>query len=94
MSLGVVGPRPGGLCALAFLMMPLSPSGLRRVVANSDKRIVITFVDGSAPIKADVVIGADGLKSTAKQALFPEAAGDPYPPQYECVFLIPYLSAV
>lgn len=56
------------------------------VVANPDHRNLITFVDGSPPVEADLVIGADGLKSTAKQALFSEAAGNPYPPQYECVF--------
>ncbi|KAJ6109735.1 hypothetical protein N7486_001970 [Penicillium sp. IBT 16267x] len=48
------------------------------------KHLVI-FVDGSEPAEADLVIGADGLKSTVKRALFdaenPE--DDPYPPKYE-----------
>lgn len=55
------------------------------VAASPDCRNVITFVDGSPSVEADLVIGADGLKSTARRALFPEAVEDPYPPQYECV---------
>ncbi|KAJ5634876.1 hypothetical protein N7528_002718 [Penicillium herquei] len=46
---------------------------------------MITFKDGSEPVEADLVIGADGVKSTVKRAVFdaetPE--DDPYPPQYE-----------
>ncbi|KAJ9306477.1 hypothetical protein DTO217A2_4023 [Paecilomyces variotii] len=53
------------------------------VVANADGRNIVRFADGSPPIEADLVIGADGLKSTAKNALFQENTGDPYPPQYE-----------
>lgn len=55
------------------------------VVANADGRNIVRFADGSPPIEADLVIGADGLKSTAKNALFQERNGDPYPPQYEYV---------
>ena len=54
-----------------------------KVVANPDGRNTISFVDGSPTIEADLVIGADGLKSVAKRALFPDAKEDPYPPQYE-----------
>ncbi|KAJ5180404.1 hypothetical protein N7492_003614 [Penicillium capsulatum] len=46
---------------------------------------LIVFDDGSEPVEADLVIGADGLKSTVKRALFDAAdpVDDPYPPQYE-----------
>lgn len=54
-----------------------------RVVANTEERNVVIFADGSVPVEADLVIGADGLKSTVKRALFPEAERDPYPSQYE-----------
>lgn len=53
------------------------------VVANPEGRNIVHFVDGSEPVEADIVIGADGVKSTAKRALFPEAAEDHYPPHYE-----------
>ncbi|KAJ5832120.1 hypothetical protein N7474_000431 [Penicillium riverlandense] len=53
------------------------------VVSHADKRNVIRFVDGSPPVEADLVIGADGIRSTAKRALFPDAEEEPYPPQYE-----------
>ncbi|KAH7027188.1 uncharacterized protein B0I36DRAFT_385263 [Microdochium trichocladiopsis] len=54
-----------------------------QVVANPDGPNTIEFVDGSPPIEADLIIGADGLKSRVKLALFPEAEKDPYPPRYE-----------
>ncbi|KAJ5628333.1 hypothetical protein N7490_010561 [Penicillium lividum] len=46
---------------------------------------LVTFVDGSEPVEADLVIGADGLKSTVKRALFDveDSQDDPYPPKYE-----------
>lgn len=52
--------------------------------APSGKHL-ITFVDGSDPVEADLVLGADGLKSTVKRALFDAETGDqdPYPPRYE-----------
>ncbi|KAB8239130.1 hypothetical protein ETB97_012820 [Aspergillus alliaceus] len=53
------------------------------VVANPDGRNVVSFVDDSPPVEADLVIGADGLKGIVKRALFPEAEEDPYPPHYE-----------
>lgn len=53
------------------------------VFANAEGRNVVKFVDGSPDIEADLVIGADGIRSTAKRALFPEAGKDPYPPHYE-----------
>lgn len=65
------------------------PDGLivqKRVVevfANAEGRNVVKFADGSPPVEADLVIGADGLKSTVKKALFPEAKEDPYPPHFE-----------
>lgn len=59
------------------------------VVASQDSRNIITFVDGSPSVEVDLVIGADGLKSTTRRALFPEAVEDPYPPHYECVVIPP-----
>ncbi|KAL1967008.1 hypothetical protein VTN77DRAFT_3532 [Rasamsonia byssochlamydoides] len=52
------------------------------VVANPDGRNLVRFADGSPPIEADLVIGADGVKSTVKRALFPEMT-NPYPHHYE-----------
>ncbi|CAG8295554.1 unnamed protein product [Penicillium salamii] len=46
-------------------------------------RNTIYFADGTLSVDADLVIGADGVKSTTKRALFPEAGADPYPPHYE-----------
>jgi 2-polyprenyl-6-methoxyphenol hydroxylase-like FAD-dependent oxidoreductase len=54
-----------------------------QVIANPKGRNIIHFVDGSESVEADIVIGADGVKSIAKRALFPEAAEDQYPPHYE-----------
>jgi 2-polyprenyl-6-methoxyphenol hydroxylase-like FAD-dependent oxidoreductase len=53
-----------------------------QVEANPEGRNIVRFADGSAPVEADLVIGADGLKTTVKQALFPDAKEDLYPPQY------------
>lgn len=53
------------------------------VVAHPDQRNVVLFADGSPQVEADLVIGADGVRSTAKRALFPDAKENPYPPQYE-----------
>lgn len=54
-----------------------------QIIANPEGRNIIHFVDGSESVEADIIIGADGVKSTAKRALFPEAAEDRYPPHYE-----------
>ncbi|RAL00094.1 FAD-dependent oxidoreductase, partial [Aspergillus ibericus CBS 121593] len=59
------------------------------VTANPTGPNTITFTDNSPPIHADLVIGADGLKSIVKQALFPESTEDPYPPHYDDFPLIP-----
>lgn len=54
------------------------------VIAGSNgSPAVIRFEDGSTPVEADLVIGADGLRSITKRALFPDIKGDAYPPQYE-----------
>ncbi|EAW24766.1 FAD-dependent oxidoreductase [Aspergillus fischeri NRRL 181] len=58
---------------------------VERVVASPDDRNTIYFKDGSPAVEADLVIGADGIKSVAKRALFPEAEEDPFPPHYEGV---------
>ena len=56
---------------------------ISEVIANANNRNVVKFADGSPDVEADLVIGADGIKSTVKRALFPEANEDPYPPSYE-----------
>ncbi|EGE78646.1 extracellular salicylate hydroxylase/monooxygenase, variant 5 [Blastomyces dermatitidis ATCC 18188] len=53
------------------------------VVANADGRNIIKFADGSPDVEVDLVIGADGLKSVAKKALFPAEGQDLYPPHYQ-----------
>jgi 2-polyprenyl-6-methoxyphenol hydroxylase-like FAD-dependent oxidoreductase len=53
------------------------------VVAGANGRHVVSFADGSAPVEADLVIGADGLKSIARRAVFPDDGEDPYPAHYE-----------
>lgn len=56
------------------------------VIANPQgRRNVVRFADGSESIDADLVIGADGVRSTVKMALFREHNQDPYSPQYEYV---------
>jgi 2-polyprenyl-6-methoxyphenol hydroxylase-like FAD-dependent oxidoreductase len=55
------------------------------VTANPQGKNTVRFVDGSDPVEADLVIGADGVRSIAKEALFPDAKGNPYPPNYEYV---------
>lgn len=58
-----------------------------RVVPNGgpNGKHLIVFADGSDSVEADLVIGADGLKSTVKRAIFDVEAAeeDPYPPKYE-----------
>ncbi|KAF4583104.1 extracellular salicylate hydroxylase/monooxygenase [Ophiocordyceps camponoti-floridani] len=53
-----------------------------QVVAKGEGRNVVRFVDGTS-VEADMVIGADGLNGLTKNALFPEAGSDPFPPIYE-----------
>ncbi|EEP76802.1 predicted protein [Uncinocarpus reesii 1704] len=52
------------------------------VIANPKGRSVIKFADGSPDYEADLIIGADGLKSPTRRALFPEAKEDPYPAEF------------
>ncbi|KAI8716595.1 FAD-binding-3 domain-containing protein [Fusarium sp. LHS14.1] len=54
-----------------------------KVVANAQGKNTVHFVDGSDSIEADLVIGADGVRSIAKEALFPDAKENPHPPNYE-----------
>lgn len=53
-----------------------------QVIPNPDGRGVLRFADGSPDVEADLIIGADGLRSQARKALFPDAKEDPYPPQF------------
>lgn len=54
-----------------------------QVITNSEGRGFIRFDDGSEDVEADLIIGADGLKSQTRRALFPEAEDEPYPPQFK-----------
>lgn len=54
-----------------------------QVVAKPDGLNVVSFLDGSPSVEADLVVGADGLKSSAKKAIFPDEKGDPYPSRYQ-----------
>lgn len=56
---------------------------ISEVLACPNGMNLIHFVDGSPSVEADLVIGADGVRSSAKRAIFPEAKEDPYPPNYE-----------
>lgn len=56
---------------------------ISKVIASPTGKNLIHFVDGSRSLEADLVIGADGVRSTAKRAIFREAKEDPYPPKYE-----------
>lgn len=54
-------------------------------------KIAVKFADGSPDVNADLVIGADGLKSIVRRAVFdagPEGK-EPYPPKYEYVCPLP-----
>ncbi|KAJ5771098.1 uncharacterized protein N7511_003149 [Penicillium nucicola] len=56
---------------------------ISEVVVRTEEKNLIQFADGTPPLEADLVIGADGVQSTAKRALFPDTKDDPYPPHYE-----------
>lgn len=56
---------------------------VKEVVVRGREKNIVRFADGSADVEADLVIGADGVKSTVKKALYQDAHGDPYSPQYE-----------
>ncbi|EED18486.1 extracellular salicylate hydroxylase/monooxygenase, putative [Talaromyces stipitatus ATCC 10500] len=62
----------------------ISKKRISQVIAGSNGGpVTVRFEDGSMPVEADMVIGADGLRSTTKNALFPDIKGDIYPPHYE-----------
>ncbi|EEA24710.1 hypothetical protein EYB25_004185 [Talaromyces marneffei] len=57
---------------------------ISQIVSGSNNGpVIVRFEDGSKPVEADLVIGADGLRSITKNALFPDVKGEIYPPQYE-----------
>ena len=50
---------------------------------------VLRFADGGFDAQANLVLGADGLKSVARRSIFRgEDGGDAYPPHYEYVVAI------
>lgn len=62
---------------------------VKEVVIHENEKKIVRFADGSPEVEADLVIGADGVKSTVKKALFTDSQEDPYPPQYEYVTTMP-----
>ncbi|KAK2759326.1 hypothetical protein FQN54_002804 [Arachnomyces sp. PD_36] len=56
---------------------------ISEVVPSAEGRSVVKFADGSPDEEADLVIGADGLKSIVRRGIFREEEEDPYPPHYE-----------
>ncbi|PHH76419.1 hypothetical protein CDD82_3998 [Ophiocordyceps australis] len=53
------------------------------VVADPMRRNTISFADGSPSVEADMVIGADGVKSPTRRALFPDSEHDDFSPHFE-----------
>lgn len=54
-----------------------------RVICAKDQRPRISFTDGSPDVEADLVVGADGVRSIAKSAVLP---ADGAPDQYNAVY--------
>jgi 2-polyprenyl-6-methoxyphenol hydroxylase-like FAD-dependent oxidoreductase len=53
------------------------------VVSRSEGRNLVKFADGSPEVEADLVIGADGIRSTTRRAIFSDTEEDLYRPHYE-----------
>ncbi|KAI9805482.1 MAG: hypothetical protein M1825_000733 [Sarcosagium campestre] len=60
----------------------VSGKRVSRVVVDAVKNSKIEFSDGDK-VEADLVIGADGVKSIVKKAVVGDGASDEYPPHYE-----------
>ncbi|KAI1907651.1 hypothetical protein LOZ61_004778 [Ophidiomyces ophidiicola] len=60
-----------------------------QVIANANGRSVVKFADGTSDVEADLIIGADGLRSPTRRALFPDASEDLYPPIFRQVIRPP-----
>ncbi|PYH68539.1 FAD-dependent oxidoreductase [Aspergillus vadensis CBS 113365] len=54
-----------------------------RVISHPTQRNTVTFVDGSEPVDADLVIGADGLRSVVRQSLLDGEGEGLGGPRYE-----------
>lgn len=55
-----------------------------RVLCADDQRPRISFADGSPDVEADLVVGADGVRSVAKSAVLPaDGASDKHDAVYE-----------
>ena len=53
------------------------------VISRSEGRNLVKFADGSPEVEADLVIGADGVRSTTRRAIFTNVKDDMYRPHYE-----------
>ncbi|RAK87210.1 FAD/NAD(P)-binding domain-containing protein [Aspergillus costaricaensis CBS 115574] len=54
-----------------------------RVISHPTQRNMVTFVDGSEPVYADLVVGADGLRSVVRQSIFDGGGEGLGGPRYE-----------
>lgn len=54
-----------------------------RVIYSQNQRPVIQFADGSPDLGADLVIGADGVKSVVKRLVTDDGNSDEYPAAFE-----------
>lgn len=57
------------------------------VIPHPTQRNKVTFVDGSEPVYADLVVGADGLRSVVRQSLLDDEGDGP---RYEYTYTLPY----
>lgn len=55
------------------------------VAYTEDRRPVVQFADGSKDLEADLVIGADGVKSMVKKSVTGDGKVDEHPAFYESV---------
>ena len=53
------------------------------VVHDKDHRPVVQFTDGSPDLDADLIIGADGVRSVVKKSVTGDGKVDEYPAIYE-----------
>lgn len=62
----------------------LERRSVSRVICANDQRTRISFADGSPDVEADLVVGADGVRSITKSAVLPvDGTTDEYNAVYE-----------